>query len=79
MGGYIETVTLSTDCVIICDEEGRINGKPYNCSICGVDFVGTIMICGVSGDAFTDIPIRFQEAKRLFHELWESENENRTD
>lgn len=71
VGGYIETVTLESDCVIICDEEGRIKGKPYNCSICGVDFVGTIIICGIWAYEFTDIPIGFQEAKQLFPELWE--------
>lgn len=71
VGGYIETVTLENECVIICDEEGRIKGKPHNCSICGVDFVGTIMICGVSGDAFADIPIDFNTVKLLFPELWE--------
>ena len=31
VGGYIETVTLPGGVVIICDEEGRIKGKPFNC------------------------------------------------
>lgn len=32
VGGYIETVTLANDCVVICNDEGRINGMDYNCT-----------------------------------------------
>ena len=37
VGGYIETVTITSDAVIICNEEGRILGLPYNCRFVGVD------------------------------------------
>ena len=30
VSGYIETVTISSDAVIICNEEGRILGLPDN-------------------------------------------------
>ena len=30
VGGYIETVTLAKDAAIICNEEGRLLGHPYN-------------------------------------------------
>ena len=73
VGGYIETVTLATDLVIICDEEGLLKGKPYNCNICGVDFVGTIIFAGVSGDEFSDIPCDYQTMKKMFPHLWETE------
>ena len=33
VGGYIETVTMTSDAVIICNEEGRLMGLPDNCSI----------------------------------------------
>lgn len=71
IGGYIEIVPISTDCVIICDEEGRIKGYPHCCNICGINFFGTIIICGVSGDEFADIPIDFQHAKKVFRTLFE--------
>ncbi len=71
VGGYIETVTLNTDLVIICDEEGRLKDKPYNCRICGVDFVGTIIFAGIAGDEFSDIPVDYQTMKTLFPHLWE--------
>ena len=47
VGGYIETVTIATDVVIICNEEGRLRGLPHNCRIFGVDFVGPILIAGI--------------------------------
>lgn len=64
--GYIETVTIAEGLVIICSEEGRLLGLPYNCNICGVDFVGTIVVIGADGEDFCDVPISFQDYKRLF-------------
>lgn len=55
VGGYIETVTLAKDAAIICNEEGRLLGLPYNCRFWGVDFVGPILVVGVDGDEFTDL------------------------
>ena len=52
--GYIETVTIAKDLVIICNEEGLLRDLPYNCSICGVDFVGTILMVGRDGEEFAD-------------------------
>lgn len=53
--GYIEAVTFDDDLVIICDEEGRLKNKPYNCTIAGVDFVGTILAVGTEGSIFASI------------------------
>lgn len=69
VGGYIETVTLASDCCVICNEEGRLLGLPYNCTICGVDVVGDILLVGVKGEEFTDLPISYQEAKEMFKSL----------
>lgn len=71
VGGYIETVTLAADCVIICDEEGRLKGKEYNCTVCGITFVGDIIVAGVRGDAFADLPVDFETMKSLLPDLWE--------
>lgn len=56
VGGYIETVTIASDAVIICNEEGRILGLPDNGRMCGVDVVGTALIVGVNGEEFCDVP-----------------------
>lgn len=55
VGGYIETVTMSTDAVIICNEEGNLLGLPHNCRFCGCDFVGTIIVAGVDKDEFCSL------------------------
>ena len=43
VGGYIETVTISDDLVIICNEEGRLMDLPKNVEVAGIGFVGTIV------------------------------------
>lgn len=71
VGGYIETVTLASDLVVICNDEGRINGMDYNCKVGGVDFFGTIIMCGVDGEEFVDLPISWDGMKVVFRGLWE--------
>ena len=59
VGGYIETLTFCTEpdtLVLIMDEEGRLNGKPYNMTIHDVSFFGTLLLCGKDRDEFTDVP-----------------------
>ena len=65
VGGYIETVTLFEDMTIICNEEGRINGQMYNCEICGIEFYGPIVLVGIKGDEFADVPITVVDVGRL--------------
>lgn len=53
--GYIESVTLG-DYAIICNDMGRIDEFPRNCTVEGIDFYGTIVFVGVDGEDFTDVP-----------------------
>lgn len=62
VGGYIETVTISETIVgpklvIICDEEGVLKGKEFNCRIAGIPFCGTIIAIGAEGEELTDSPV----------------------
>ena len=66
--GFIEAVTLPGNIVILCDEEGLIGDKPYNCNVWGVQFFGTILVVGAKGDEFTDVPITFQEWKYMLNQ-----------
>lgn len=53
VGGYIETVTISNEIILICDEEGRIKNKrsnPHLRDICG-DFI----LCGADGENFRSL------------------------
>lgn len=70
VGGYIETVTIASDAVVICNEEGRLCGLPYNCRFVCVDFVGTILVVGRNKDEFCDVP----EADFLMENLREEDN-----
>lgn len=70
VGGYIETVSIA-DVVIICNEEGRLCGLPYNCRFFDVDFVGTILVVGRDRDKFCDVP----EADFLMYHLREEDKE----
>ena len=62
VGGYIETVTVATDLVIICNEEGRLKGLPWNRTAFGVDFVGTIVVAGIKGDEFASVKAMYVPA-----------------
>lgn len=67
VSGYIETVTIASDAVVICNEEGVPLGMPYNCRFFGVDFVGPILVVGRNKDEFCDVP----EADFLMYHLRE--------
>ena len=70
VGGYIEVVRIASDVCFIADEEGLLKGLPYNFSVCGTNLFGTAVFCGVEGEDFTDMPVTFEQAKRLFPEMW---------
>ena len=53
--GWIETVTFAEDACVICNEEGRIQGLPFNLELMGILIFGTILIVGVDGENFTDL------------------------
>lgn len=55
VGGRIETVRLFEDACLVRNEEWRLKGKPYN-NILGVEFGGTVLLVGVSGEEFCDVP-----------------------
>ncbi|MBR5948634.1 MAG: DUF3846 domain-containing protein [Clostridia bacterium] len=63
--GNIETVTLG-DTVIVCDNEGRLKGKPMNCSLADIAFCGTVIIAGVDGEDFADAPETLPSLDELF-------------
>lgn len=70
VGGYIETVTIAEDLVIICNEEGKLKGLPENCNVCGIDFVGPIIFVGINEDEFANIPISYGKFRDLFSNLY---------
>lgn len=69
VGGYIEVWTVATDLAILCDEEGKLKGEEYNCTLLGEDFVGTILLVGLDGPEFCDVD---PHVANLFKMLWET-------
>lgn len=57
VGGYIEVVTIASDACLVLNEEGAINGMRFNFSIGNYQFFGTVLVCGVDGEEFTDTPV----------------------
>jgi hypothetical protein len=63
--GYIQAVPLGDGLVMVCNEEGKIQWLPPNMMIPGDYVVGDIIICGVDGEEFCDVPISFSEWKKM--------------
>lgn len=56
VGGHIETLTFAVDACVVCNGEGRFLGFEHNTVVSGVEFVGPILVVGVEGEEFTDVP-----------------------
>lgn len=70
VGGYIECVTLGLydwgNIHIICNEEGRLDELEHNCEVCGIDFVGTIIVAAANREGeLIDLPISFEIWKNI--------------
>lgn len=55
VGGHIEAVTIASDLVLICNEEGLLMGLPYNHTACELPLVGPIVAVGVDGEEFVSL------------------------
>lgn len=64
VGGYIET-TGYKNLVIICNEEGKLRGLEPNILLGKDMLVGTVIVCGASGDEFSDVPIDFKKWEQI--------------
>lgn len=70
--GFIEIVNIAPDLCLICNEEGAINGMPFNKTILlesgpgewkSMDIYGNFFICGHDGPDLVSLGI--EEAKYL--------------
>ena len=70
VGGYIEAISPYAEYVsIVCDEEGLINGRPFNRSVEGGygGVFGTFFVCGIDGDNFCSLtPEQMSRYKEKF-------------
>lgn len=70
VGGYLQEVKIASDMVILCDEEGKLKGKPYNCTFLSMDFVGTLVFVGVKDNDWADCPLSYGEFRTVFPALY---------
>ena len=47
----------------------------HNCIILNKAFVGTLIFAGVKDNDFDDVPVKYQDMKTLFPQLFESRDE----
>lgn len=64
VGGYIETVSLSENIIIVCNEEGWLLDLQPNVKFRNQIIVGPVVFVGVRDDEFFDID-RDTEAKLI--------------
>ena len=55
VGGYVELVHVHTGCVMLCNEEGRLHGLPYNFNLGNVNILGDVLFTKPDGENFTDL------------------------
>ena len=63
--GHIEILPLGRGVIAVLNEQGKILGLDLNMKVPGDILVGTIVLCGTSGEDLADIPISFQEWKEM--------------
>lgn len=65
VGGYIEAVHITYDCIAIVNENGRLmNLRPSGF----LDFVGTVVLVGSDGEDFADVPVTEDMFRIMFRE-----------
>lgn len=65
VGGYIEVVPLKNGVYAVVNEEGKLRGMKPNIPCENNVLVGTVVLAGIDGDEFADVP-RFMQ--NLFKE-----------
>ena len=72
VGGWIETCTVNPYVTIICNEKGRLNGMEHCISFRSdlfrgeLSFYGPMIIAGVEGDEFDDLPCKAEDLNRIW-------------
>lgn len=71
VGGKIEVFCLFADACIICNEEGKLQGLPFNFSLRFEQFVGPVIFAGIDGEDFDDWPGGMDTITTLFGTILE--------
>ncbi len=66
VGGYIETVRISDEVILLCDEEGLLKNTKYNVTVGGIQLFGTIILVGQQGEEFASCKLTADDMRILF-------------
>ena len=56
VGGYIELVPLPDGLLLLCNEEGKLDGLRYNRTVPDIDdILGDFFVCRSDGDEFASV------------------------
>lgn len=71
VGGHVEAVNLGNGALLLCDEDGKspFKARPLNVFIGEWDAImGDLVVVGVDGEDFGDVPITMEEWKEMLRE-----------
>ena len=67
VGGRIETISICENLVGIVNDEMILLGLPYNGRIGGQHIFGTLLVVGLNGEEFCDVPESFEMMCPMSH------------
>lgn len=72
--GHVKTVMLSGGVTVLCNQDVQQIKHPHNCTVfpgspAAIPFYGDIVVVGMDGDEYTDIPIHMQTWKRIYLQM----------
>ena len=73
VGGPIEVVPFTIDrkILILCDEEGKIDGRPVNFPLRGDLICGSVLFVGQKGENFDDCPYTLDVFRMVYDWFFE--------
>lgn len=70
IGGYIESISIASDLVILCDEDGKMKGLAPSVIVGALEIVGTVIFVGKKNQRFTNIPLNRADLENTFPHLF---------
>lgn len=65
IGGYVESIRISPDVMVLCDEDGTLKYLPFSCTLffhnMSIDLCGNVIIVGCNHGEFCDLSPTFIE------------------
>lgn len=70
VGGYIEQISIASDLVILCDEDGKLKELAPSIIVGALEIVGTVIFAGKKNQEFTNVPLSRADFESTFPHLF---------